>query len=132
MGSPNRFLVRFRNKKTGDILMPEFSELGITYGKSSEGHQRPSNIGEYLFDYFCWKDDPIYIPEYCLGITDKNGTLIYENDLVKVSNYIGKVEYNEQQCLFYLSLQGDNQIIRCPISLIPENEFKNLEVIKEE
>lgn len=132
MGSPNRFLVRFRNKKTGEVLLPQFSELGLTYGESPDGYKYPGDIGDYLFDYFCWNDDPTYIPEYCLGIADKNGVPLYENDFVKVADRVGKIEYNKEQCLFYLSIQGDNQIIKCPIYLIPENEFKQIEIIKED
>ena len=52
-------------------------------------------------------DDERWVVEQCTGLKDKNGKLIYENDLIKIDDDVAVIEWSDYYARFMLESSED-------------------------
>lgn len=77
------------------------SQEGSCIGKTH------SEFGDVIFDY----NTSEYIVEQCTGLKDKNGNLIYENDVVKSMIRTGYIKWNKGNMTWFVYVLKSNEII---------------------
>ena len=56
----------------------------------------------------CIVDDECWTVEQCTGLKDKNGRLIYENDLIKIDDDVAVIKWSDYYARFMLESSEDN------------------------
>lgn len=80
----DRYLFKAKRIASGDWLVGYVVKYGYT------GREKYYIVPSYASDLYAIEIDPSTICQ-CTGLKDKNGKLIWENDIVKINNSKGNV-----------------------------------------